>query len=287
MTLKINILGAGKLGKTIARLIVLNKLGTIGGIYNRTLESSKAALKFIGEGVRCMELGFMSPADITLIATPDDKICECSVELSRLGNIKPGSIFVHCSGVLTSDVLSAVKVQGGLVVSIHPMRSFADPELSVANYSGTYCAIEGDSAAVRIVEHLFKSFGSIVYPIAKDKKALYHASGVFASNYLVTLAQQASSCLTEAGVDEKMALNIIINLMKGTLSNIEQLMSPKDALTGPIKRGDASTIRNHLSAFPDSTTRFLYSALGKATLELTTHDMEIKETLKTSLMSDL
>ena len=283
MTLIVNIIGAGKLGKTIGRLLVKNNLAKIAGVYNRSLESSMAAIEFIGDGQYFSGMRLLPYADVTFITTPDDHICETSVEMCRSGNIKPGSIFIHCSGVLTSDVMSAVKVKDAMVVSFHPMKSFSDPALSVENYAGTYCAMEGDAEALRILEPIFNSIGSITYQIEKEKKSLYHAAGVFASNYLVTLSQQAVNCLSEAGVEEQMALNIIISLMKGTLSNIEKSMSPREALTGPIKRGDVSTIKNHLSAFSDCKQRFLYSTLGKATIPLTSHDLETKTQLETDL----
>lgn len=283
MTLIVNIIGAGKLGKTIGRLLVKSDLAKIAGVHNRSLESAREAIEFIGDGEYFPDIRLLPPADITFITTPDDHICETSVEICRSGNIKPGSIFIHCSGVLTSDVMAAVKVKDALVVSCHPMKSFSDPSLSVESYPGTYCAMEGDAEALRIIEPIFQSIGSITYKIAKERKSLYHAAGVFASNYLVTLSQEAVNCLIEAGVEKKMALDIIISLMKGTISNIEKSMSPSAALTGPIKRGDTSTIKTHLSAFSDCKQRFLYSALGKATIPLTTHDLATKARLETDL----
>lgn len=283
MTLVVNIIGAGKLGKTIGRLLVKNNLAKIAGVHNRSLESSMAAINFIGDGEYFSDIKLLPFADITFITTPDDQICETSIEICRSGNIRPGSIFIHCSGVLTSDVMSAVKIKNALVVSCHPMKSFSDPATSVENYAGTYCAMEGDIEALEIIDPIFRSIGSITYQIAKEKKSLYHAAGVFASNYLVTLSQQAINCLSEAGVEEKLALNIIISLMKGTLTNIEKSMSPKEALTGPIRRGDLSTIKTHLSSFSDCKQRFLYSTLGKATIDLTSHDTKTKAQLEADL----
>lgn len=282
----INIIGAGKLGKTIGRLLVQHNLAKIIGVCNRSLESSNDAIAFIGDGLPFTNIQKLPPADITFITTPDDQICEMSVTISRHGNIQPGNIFVHCSGVLTSDVLASVKTKDGLIASIHPMKSFADPNISVANYAGTYCAIEGDTEALNILEPIFQFIGSITYRIEKTKKSTYHAAGVFASNYLVTLSQEAVNCLLESGVEEKMALNIILSLMQGTLTNIKRTMSPKEALTGPIKRGDVSTINKHLLALSDCKQRFLYSTLGKATLQLTTHDEEMKEKIEINLSSE-
>lgn len=283
MTLVVNIIGAGKIGKTMGRLLVNNNLAKIAGVCNRSLESSMAAIAFIGEGTYFSDMQSLPLADITFITVPDDSICETSVKICHDGKIKPGSIFIHCSGVLTSDVLSAVKVKDALVASFHPMKSFSNPSLSVEDYPGTYCAIEGDPAALNILEPLFNAMGSITYPIEKEKKSLYHAAGVFASNYLVTLTQQAVNCLTGAGVKEQMALTIILSLIKGALANLEQSMSPRDALTGPIQRGDIFTIKTHLSAFFDPELRDLYALLGQFTIPLTAHDLATKTQLQIEL----
>lgn len=98
---------------------------------------------------------------------------------------------LHCSDSLTSDVLKAIKSQGGYVTSIHPMKSFSDPRISVENYTNTFFVIEGDADALKVISPWFTSFGSIVYTINKENKSLYHAAGVFTSNYLITIAHQA------------------------------------------------------------------------------------------------
>lgn len=268
----INIIGAGRVGKTIGRLIVQNKLGKINAVCNCTLESAQQAVHFIGDGIAYHKIKQIPPADLTIITTPDDKICEIGIALCRTASINPGSIFIHCSGVHTSEIISALKLKNALIASIHPMKSFVNLEIAAETYPGTFCAIEGDIDALKIITPFFESFGSVIYSIAKEKKSLYHAAGVFASNYLVTLAQQAVNCLHEAGVNETISLNIVLSLMKGTLNNIETSMSLNDALTGPIKRGDISTIKSHLAAFSNNTIKSLYASLGTATIDLTSHN---------------
>lgn len=241
------------------------------------------AIKFIGQGNYCPTIGELQPADITFITTPDDLISIACEELSKNKFLKKGCVILHCSGSLTSDALTSVKEKGCYVASVHPMRSFAKPELSVEQYSGTYCAIEGDKEALLNARSLFNSIGSITYEIDKNKKSSYHAAGVFASNYLVTLAQQALSCMREAGVENEMAMHVITNIMRGTVSNLETTLSPEQSLTGPIKRGDISTIMKHIASLTDQEQKHLYSALGKATLHLTEHNTVKKEKITSAL----
>ncbi|MDP3268139.1 MAG: DUF2520 domain-containing protein [Legionella sp.] len=271
MKLIINIIGAGHLGKTIGYLLAQEPCVQIGAICNTSAMSTNAAIEFIGNGVYCSDIGELPPADVTIITTPDDLITEVCVVLSKNPNLKKDSVVMHCSGTLSSEALSSVSKKGCFVASVHPMRSFAQPEISVTQYQGTYCAIEGDEKAIPMLKSLFEKIGSITYEIDKRKKSYYHAAGVFSSNYLITLAHQALSCMKEAGVKQEIAIPIIASLMKGSISNLEKTLSPEHALTGPIQRGDVATIKQHMDALADTEQKNLYSSLGKATLTLTNH----------------
>jgi predicted short-subunit dehydrogenase-like oxidoreductase (DUF2520 family) len=83
--------------------------------------------------------------------------------------------------------------------------------------------------------------------LGAEDKALYHASAVFASNYLVTLAHLASSLWARFGWEQDAALSALLPLMRGAMSNLEALGLPA-ALTGPVARGDVETVQRHLDA---------------------------------------
>ncbi len=276
MTLLMNIIGAGHLGKTMGHLFFKHKLVRIGGICNTSQMSTHSAIEFIGDGTYYSTLAQLPSADITLIATPDDVIEETANALSNNPFLKKGSIILHCSGSLSSDILNSLSDKC-YVASVHPMKSFAKPELSITQYKGTYCAMEGDEPALQLLQFLFEAIGSITFTIDKSKKSLYHAAGVFSSNYLITLAQQALACLQESGIETEMAIQIITTLMRSSISNLEETLSPKLSLTGPIQRGDILTIRTHLNELHNKEIKNLYSTLGKATLALTSHEDEKKE----------
>ena len=273
MSKLINIIGAGRLGKTIGKLIKIYNAGEIQAVCNSSIESSRRAIAFIGAGRALADFRDLPPADVTFITTPDDIIAEVGQRICDSGNFKPGSTFIHCSGSLTSSALSTLFEEGVQTVSCHPMRSFANPELSIAEFKGTYCALEGTAAGIEIAKAIFNAIGGTTYTINPDKKSLYHAAGVISSNYLVTLANVASKCLSEAGVEQQIGMMIITNLMQGTLNNLRSTLSPSESLTGPIVRGDTATVSKHLESMDDET-REIYQTLGLGTIELTTHSIE-------------
>lgn len=283
---KINFIGCGKLGKTIAKLIKIKGLGEISGIVNSTKQSAIDSTIFIGAGIPCSTLDDLPPADITFITTRDDIIEEIALKLHNTGKIKAGSIILHCSGSLTSDVLSATKNSNASVSSIHPIKSFANPEQAVNTFDGTYCAVEGDQSAMTIAINLFEKLGGIIVPIKKEKKKIYHAGGVIANNYLVTLHHHATACYMNTGIEEATAKKIVRMLMNDALNNLQTLNHTK-ALTGPIQRGDIKTISNHIEALSAENTlqytKDLYKSIGEKTVELTTHDDDIKRALAKTL----
>lgn len=105
--------------------------------------------------------------------------------------------------------------------------------------------------------------------IADEKKTLYHAAAVMASNYLAAVEDMAVQLLLDAGFDETSAIQTLDPLARGTLENVIEL-GTTDALTGPIVRGDVETLRTHLEALaelPADRLR-LYRELGRHTLTI-------------------
>ena len=59
--------------------------------------------------------------------------------------------------------------------------------------------------------------------------------------------------------------SLYLPLMRGTVANLAA--GPASALTGPVRRGDAATVRRHLAVL-EPVDRALYRALGLVALRL-------------------
>ncbi len=77
-----------------------------------------------------------------------------------------------------------------------------------------------------------------------DHKAAYHAAAVFASNYLMVLADVAARLAREAGAASCRVTRCSLPLMRRTVANYGSGGASK--LTGPITRGDVGTVARHL-----------------------------------------
>ena len=272
-----NFIGCGKLGKTIAYLLVKNNLIQIPNIYCRTLKSCQNAIQFIGQGEICLDLNLLKPADIYFICTPDDVIEKICKQLIEVHKPNKNAIFVHFSGLLTSDILKSARDCGYHIGSLHPIKSFALPQENIKNFEGTFCAFEGAVYTFKLIENMFQKIGANIFTLQKEYKPLYHAAAVFSSNYLITLANIAKQCFEQAGVSGEIAKNIIVSLMQGTLNNLGKVNHISDALTGPLQRGDINSIEAHIDALNfNSNFKDAYGGLGKLTLEMTEHKPELK-----------
>lgn len=275
----INFIGAGKVGKAFAKRIIKYQMGKIQAICNQTLESAEQAVAYLGQGC-AKTINDLPSATITFITTPDNQIASCCEQLVQNNTLKKGSYIIHCSGAWNVDVLTSAKQQGMWVASVHPLQSItADTDHQLDE--GYYCAIEGESDVIIPLQAFFKSLGFNPFIVSTPQKAAYHAASVFASNYLVTLADQALLCLQQAGIEESFAAELIINLMQQTVHNLKKEKIPVKILTGPIQRGDSETIAKHLTILPNSL-RELYQQLGQRTLamaELPIEKFQIIQTL--------
>ena len=266
----INIIGAGKLGQTIAFLLQQSGLAQIAGICNQSRGSSQRACGFITAGIATATIADLGPADLTLITTPDDAIADCALALSHTNNLRPHGVVLHCSGSLSSSILQPLQARGLAIGSIHPAHSFATPAHSIQQFSGTYCSVSGDTAAVTLATSLFQAIGATVFSINDQHKARYHAANVFACGFVTTLFEQALQCLRLAEVPTETAFDLTHRLMQSTLDNLKQSRQTNTALTGPIARGDTLTLRRHLDALPSDQLAALYQQLSAASLPLAT-----------------
>ncbi|NLV25191.1 MAG: DUF2520 domain-containing protein [Deltaproteobacteria bacterium] len=265
----INIIGCGKVGKTLGRLWVLQGLARIGDVLNRSPESSQAAVAFLGAGRAVKGFEDLAPADIQLISTTDTHIAAAAENLACCGVIRSGDVVFHCSGSLSSAVLAPLRSSGAVLGSVHPVKSFADPERSVASFAGTFCAMEADGKARVVLTELFTGIGAKVFPVRSENKMIYHAATVLVCNYLTSLVELACRCLLKAGLDGETALRMMEPLALETVGNIFHDGTVR-ALTGPISRGEKEIVAGQLEALSRWQPEMgeVYRLLGKVALDL-------------------
>jgi predicted short-subunit dehydrogenase-like oxidoreductase (DUF2520 family) len=269
MTKTLNLIGGGKVGRVLGRLLAACGVFQLQDVLNRSSASATAATAFMAAGTAVETVGQMRAADVTLLAVPDDQIAGCCAELAQHGLIRPGSIVFHCSGALSSAVLQPAVQLGAAVASVHPVRSFADPEQVAASFNDTFCSLEGSPAALEVLTPALSAIGAQLIPIDASAKTLYHAASVIACNYLVTLLDTALQTYVAAGIPDATARQLAEPLVAETVRNVFRL-GPEQALTGPIARGDLDTVARQQAALDGWNLQAgkLYRMMADATREL-------------------
>lgn len=243
----LNIIGCGKVGKTLGRLWQQAGVFQLGGILNRTRASSAEAATFLqgGQAVACM--AELPPADIFLLGCADNHLPTCCTALVESGVVQAGNIVFHCSGALSSALLEPARAVGAHIASIHPVKSFADPARAMQDFAGTFCGMEGDAAALNILQTAFTAIGARCFALDAARKTLYHTASVIACNYLVALQEVSLQTFEQAGVERELAMQILQPIVQGTVGNVFQLGTAR-ALTGPIARGDHTVVERQIEA---------------------------------------
>lgn len=236
----LNIIGAGHVGRALGRVFARGGVFTVQDVLTRSPASARAAVAFIGAGRALGAEAPMRRADVTMLAVGDDQIGAACAALAASAALD-GAIVFHCSGALSSAALDAAARAGAAVASVHPIRSFADPDAVAAHFAGTFCGIEGDAAALDLLGAALRAAGAQPVPIDAAAKTVYHAAAVFASNYLVTVLDAALRAYQAAGIPEPVARELLRPLASETLANVLRL-GPAQALSGPVARGDWATV---------------------------------------------
>ena len=166
-------------------------------------------------------------------------------------------IILHTAGALSSSVLLDAGAAHGALM--HPLVAFAG---ATATLRGAWFAIEGDAMARELATTLVAKMGGQSFFLRADQLATYHAAAVLASNHVLGLVAVASALLAELGLEERAATTALARLFRGVADNLDALGLPR-ALTGPIARGDAETVRAHLVALaeePEARASYLATA---------------------------
>jgi predicted short-subunit dehydrogenase-like oxidoreductase (DUF2520 family) len=205
-------------------------------------------------------------AALVIIAVPDSAVESVAEEVAGLGVIRPGQAVLHVAGPLDRTVLSPLAETGAALGSFHPLQTVADPASAAERLIGAYAGLEGDDRAVEAGKQIARLLQMTPIVIPAGGKAKYHAAAVLAANFTVGLFGAAQRMAVEAGIDPDTATRMYLPLLDGAVSNIREL-GPAEALTGPIRRGDLSTIRLHLVSL-SARDQELYRTVGLAVLHL-------------------
>lgn len=187
-------------------------------------------------------------SEIVLLCVPDAEIAHAAeaVGATRFEPATAGArrFLGHVSGATPLTVLAA---EEGEAFGLHPLQTFAGGEGPEA-FEGVGAAVAGTTPeALAVARDLALRLGMAPIEISDSERAAYHAAASIASNFLVTLQAAAEQLAAGAGIAPADARTLLAPLVRSTIDNWAE-RGPREALTGPVARGDDATVARQRGA---------------------------------------
>lgn len=250
--LGVGVVGAGRVGAVLGN--ALRGAGhPVVGVSAVSAESRERAATLL-PGVPVLDVPeVVRRAELVLLAVPDDALAPLVQGLADTGAWQAGQIAVHTSGRFGADVLAPARAVGVIPLALHPAMTFTGTSLDLARLVGCAFAVTAPAPVLPIGQALVVEIGGEPVVVAEDQRRLYHAGLAHGANHLVVLVAQAAQALRAAGVGEpgRVLRPLLEAALDGAL-RAEDAAGPDgpgaiSALTGPVRRGDAGTVADHLA----------------------------------------
>ena len=262
MSERVFIIGPGHVGRGLFRAFRASDVEVVG------LHGKRPSGVATSSGALPVE---MAKSNVIIVCVRDPQIDETMEELMAAGKsglVQRGTVVLHTSAIAEPDGLAALSGAGFPGGTFHPLVPFSDPEVAAEMLRKGWIGIDGENAARSASRRLAGHLGARTVDIPAGKKPAYHAAAVISSNFPVVLASVAGHLLHDIGIADSSAHQVVESLMSGALANMKHAL-PDDALTGPVVRGDAETVRKHLSALRGhGSASEVYRALSAAAAEI-------------------
>jgi predicted short-subunit dehydrogenase-like oxidoreductase (DUF2520 family) len=242
------LVGAGPVATALAGALRLGGVPVL-GLWARRAAPARAAGSTAGVAAfSSAPPDLLLETEVVILAVRDQAITEVAQKLLGTGLINKRHVLLHCAGAASAkDVLGPVAAQVAGIGTLHPLSAIADGKLAMRALKGTVFGVEGDDVGRATASKLVAALNGVVLGLDSTQMAAYHAAAAMASNYLVALIDAAAAVLASVGVAQDRAAKALVPLAEGALRNIAA-HGTTGGLTGPVRRGDLTTVSRHLEA---------------------------------------
>ena len=265
--LGIGIISAGRVGSVLGAALRACE-HTIVGVHAVSEASQERAAMLLPDVPLLPVEQIAERSELLILAVPDDELPGLVTYLASSGSITAGQILVHTSGRHGTEALAPATALGAIGLAIHPAMTFTGMSVDLQRLNGTCFAVTGPAPFIPIAQALVVEMGGEPVHVAEADRALYHAALAHAANHLVTILGQSQQMLASIGIEDP--ARYMGPLVRAAVDNA--LASGEGALTGPVVRGDAGTVKAHVQALNEysehektSDITDSYAALAHAT----------------------
>jgi len=244
--LNIAIVGAGNLAWHIGPELE-NAGHRVLEVYSRNTKHAKQLQGRLYNAELSKSLDFSeSSANVILLCVADSAIEEVAQEIALPEN----AVIAHTSG---SQPLSRLGYSGTENIGVlYPVQTFTKGKR--LNFTGIPVLIEAENdRTLDVLSFLANSISKNVYEATGQDRLLIHLTAVFASNFTNYMLVAAEELLRNKNLDLELLRPLIAETINKSLD-----IGPKQAQTGPARRGDHDTIAKHMSLLQESRFREIY-----------------------------
>jgi predicted short-subunit dehydrogenase-like oxidoreductase (DUF2520 family) len=239
--LQVAIIGKGRLGTSLARA------------FAKTTKSFSLHSHLAARAQSFKKLSENGGPHIIIVVTRDSQIEQVAKKVLRAAGENLGLV-VHCAGSLAPDILP--HRDEVMRATFHPIQTFAKPNHQL--FDGITFTISTKSPkAVIILKRLAKELGAVnTFQLSSEILPLYHSMIVYGANFITLLGTALEAISKKAGIPEKEIKRAFRPILERTLENMLS-NNTRVVLTGPIARGDSTTIGRHRKALKNMPPEIL------------------------------
>jgi len=282
------LVGPGRVGSALSR--ALSELGfpavaVAGGDRGR----AESLAQELGAEVMVEPFPGLGDRARLIILTPPDRELEAAAHSLAEVGLGSGTGLIQTSAALPSSLLENADPRDQVLrLSFHPLKPFPDRNRDLHHFLDTLISIEGDDQAFLFGESLALLLGAHPIRLSPDMKSAYHAAGVMALTGVMALAWAVERMGDAMDLEGAFMTRGILPGMRAAIDAVETHGLP-GGLTGPISRGDAQVVADHLEEIAKMSPDLepLYRQIVLTTLRITEEsgqlDSETAERLHTLL----
>lgn len=262
--LAVGVVGTGRVGAVLGAALARAGHDVVAAAAVSPASLARAADLLPGVPVVAVE-EVLQRAGLVLLTVPDDALPDLVRGLAATGSIRPGTLLAHTSGRHGLAVLAPAAAAGALPLALHPALPFGGTRVDLDRLTGTFFGVTAPDPLRPVAEALVLEMGGEPVWLTEEQRPVWHAALAAGANHLTTLVASSADLLRSVGVEQPG--QVLGPLLGAALDGA--LRSGDAALTGPVSRGDAGTVRAHLEVLASVAPEVLpaYVAMARLTAD--------------------
>ena len=193
----------------------------------------------------------LPPANVYIYAVCDEALPDVVAQVVGVGK----SLHLHTSGTMPITVFGDDKPHAGI---FYPFQTFSKARV-IEDFSTVPVFFEARGIDdISAVYSLALTITSHVYEATQQDRERLHVAGVFTNNFTNLMYTMAAELLKSTHIP----FSALLPLIDETAAKIHS-MAPRDAQTGPARRGDENVMNHHMQLLNEEQ-REIYRLLSDA-----------------------